>query len=877
MKPIKITIKAFICYAEEQVIDFTKLGENGLYLITGQTGAGKTTIFDAISYALYGQASGSVRNKPEKLRSHFVDNREKTIVDFDFMSNGKKYNIRREIKPQLNRETKEINKLNESVVLTLEDGTMFDRDKEVRAKIEEVVGLDKDQFAQIVMIAQNDFLRFLQSGTEKRVNILRRIFNTGHIKWFQERLKSSKKEAEDNLQLVKRDFETRGVNPYEREVVFKAWQRQIEEEEKQQKEVENIIKKQGENSKKIAAEIAVAESIAKLFNELKKSLHDFNAHIDRKEEIETLRVKRARGEVALYKVKPIADKCYVAQEKNIAAWKELEDAILDAEKAEKELKETTEWLEKLPSIEKVEDEYKAIEKRCIITDENLEKVNDLKKQLDEFIDKEKLLEFMQNEVESLQVDFNLSDKEFKDFYERFIRNQAGLLAKELKAGEPCLVCGSSIHPSPAMITDDSINEKELNRLQEARDNKKEKLDEISLKCATLKSEIKTLKDSFIKAATRVVKNFTVENATTTLNTEIKRLANELESLQKECITREEALKKLKTDFADATKKKNDNSVFSAKAFALVEERKKRAEITKKVLNEVVKEFEAVLVKNNFADELEYKFSIVGEEKLDEITKTINEYDENEKQIKRDIIRLENETKGKQEPNIETLKEKENNIIGIIEKLSNERDNIVSSISKLSNDLKVLTKSAKDFILAEKKLISIKSLCDVANGKLDFETYAQIAYFERVLKAANLRLRTMSQNRYGLVRKSDEGDKRQRMGLEIDVFDSHTTKKRSVDSLSGGESFLASLSLALGLSDVVQQSAGSVHIDAMFIDEGFGSLDIEVLDLSMKTLSDMAGSNRIIGIISHVSELRERIDKRIDVEKTPIGSKIYLTL
>jgi exonuclease SbcC len=172
---------------------------------------------------------------------------------------------------------------------------------------------------------------------------------------------------------------------------------------------------------------------------------------------------------------------------------------------------------------------------------------------------------------------------------------------------------------------------------------------------------------------------------------------------------------------------------------------------------------------------------------------------------------------------------------------------------------------------------VKQLADAANGKLDFETYAQMAYFERVLRAANLRLRIMSQNRYTLLRKTDSDDGRRRSGLEMEVMDSYTGKARSANSMSGGESFMASLSLALGLSDVVQQSAGGVRLDAMFIDEGFGTLDADVLELAIRTLSEMAGTNRIIGIISHVTELRERIDKQVQVEKTSAGSKIYLAV
>lgn len=877
MKPVKITIKAFICYADEQVIDFTKLGENGLYLITGQTGAGKTTIFDAISYALYGEASGNARNKPEKLRSQFVENSEKTVVDFDFISNGKIYNIRREIRPQISRETKEIAKLNESVVLRLADGTLIDRDREVTAKIEEIIGLDKDQFAQIVMIAQNDFLRFLQSGTEKRVNILRRIFNTGHIKNFQERLKNEKKNAEYKVELIKRDFVSRNVDPYEWEricVEIKEW---LIDAGKQQKEIAESTKAQSKGEKELAAEIALAESVAKSFQSLSVARNANIKQAEQKDNMDTLRIRKARGEIALFKVKPIADKCYKAKEENTAASRGLAEADEKAKAAEIGLKEATELLETLPSVVNAEETYSSLEKKYLLSKEKLEKLTVLKGQYDSFIEKEKLLTATQLEAERLQTAFNDADNEYKALYDRFIRSQAGLLARDLKDGVPCVVCGSTIHPAPAMLTDDNVNEGTLNRLQKDTDYARVRLNKTAQDCAGLKSEIQTLRDSFEREATKVIADFDFNSVAEKLNIERQTLYKETDALQKESEEKKTALNKLKFDFTAATKKQSESSVASAAALTLVEERTKRASATQEALNAAISEFEATLRENKFQDEQDYRSAILTEADIADITKTINEYDENCKQIKRDILRLEAETKGKELPDMEVLRIKAKEFEDKLKELRDKDKELSSKIGEQSSLIEKLTDSAKELDLAEKKLIAIKGLSDAANGKLDFETYAQIAYFERVLKAANLRLRTMSQNRYALLRKSEEGDRRQRMGLEIDVFDVHTGKPRSVDSLSGGESFLASLSLALGLSDVVQQSAGSVHIDAMFIDEGFGSLDMDVLDLSIKTLSDMAGNNRIIGIISHVSELRERIDKRIDVEKTPVGSRIALSL
>jgi len=256
-----------------------------------------------------------------------------------------------------------------------------------------------------------------------------------------------------------------------------------------------------------------------------------------------------------------------------------------------------------------------------------------------------------------------------------------------------------------------------------------------------------------------------------------------------------------------------------------------------------------------------------------LSRQISGYEKTGEQLSRDVKRLEKDTAGKEQPDLNKLKADAGAVRTESQLLSNQRDGIKHRLNETERALQFLQRAAGDFEKAEKAYAAVKQLADTANGKLDFETYAQMAYFERILHAANLRLKLMSQNRYTLLRKEGSSDRRSKTGLDLEVLDSYTGKARSANSLSGGESFLASLSLALGLSDVVQQSAGGIHLDTMFIDEGFGSLDTEILELAVKTLSEMAGIGRIVGIISHVTELRERIDKQIRIEKTPVGSKV----
>jgi len=217
MKPLKLTMSAFGSYADVQEVDFTRLGAVGLYLITGETGSGKTTIFDAISFALFGKASGTARDDYSMLRSDFAAERAKTFVELDFVSGSGHYSISRTIK-----------KTGQDVVLILPDGTSISGDRNIKPKITEITGLDRDQFAQIVMIAQNDFLRFLQSNTDERLKILRRIFGTEALRQFQERLKSLVKQESDNRALLLHDFERHGVDVYKRHGIFAEWESQIE-------------------------------------------------------------------------------------------------------------------------------------------------------------------------------------------------------------------------------------------------------------------------------------------------------------------------------------------------------------------------------------------------------------------------------------------------------------------------------------------------------------------------------------------------------------------------------------------------------------------------------------------------------------------------
>ena len=874
MKPIKLTVSAFGPYAGVETLDFSKLGESGLYLITGDTGSGKTAIFDAVSFALFGEASGSGRDRCQTLRSDFANDGAKTFVELDFASGGGTYRVRREIKRTGGQDAS----------LKLHDGSFLSGVRETNDKITEIVGLSRDQFAQIVMIAQNDFLRFLQSGTDKRVEILRRIFNTAALKNFQESLKRHAKTLEAELTAVRRDFERRGADPYKREEKFAEWEERIKADGLTIAEYDRRIAEHAAKKTDVDRKTAVAESSAKLFADLDRTNAALTAHQADAEIMKRLSEKRGRGETALRKVKPSADKAAETAERYGAARKSLEDAETKADAARKESEAAKTELASLQPVEEAQSEADKTRREWETAADKFKKLETLRAEYAEIVKKKQSLKTLQAEFESLNADFNRLDNEHKSLNESFLRCQAGIIASELTDGEPCPVCGSAEHPAPAKPADGGTTEAALKSAKAAADRARNGRDRKSGECATLKSEIETRGKRFMSDLSAVVPNVEKNTVGESLKEEFERARRGAE----ESAARRRTAERNLAELAARRKKAEDrhiNAEASRKsASTLTKERGEHEAELKDACAEARTEFANSLKANGFADEAEYAAALVTEETLADMTERIAEYEKNGERLRRDLERLESGTAGAERPDMEKLNAERNAAAKAIDGLNKERDAVVAGRRQTEAALEDLRRSAEAFVKLDKKYAAAKHLSDTANGQLpdaaggriDFETYAQAAYFDGVLAAANLRLGLMSRNRYKLLRKKEGGDKRSKTGLDLEVSDAYTGKRRDAKSLSGGESFTASLSLALGLSDAAQRNAGGIRLDAMFIDEGFGTLDAEVLELAVGTLSGMAANGRVIGIISHVEELRGRIEKQVRVEKTARGSGITLT-
>ena len=1010
MKPLKLIISAFGSYADEQTLDFTKLGSNGLYLVTGETGSGKTTIFDAISFALFGKASGDGRGDYMILRSDFGDEKAKTYVELHFSCGDYPYYIKRSIK-----------KTGQDIVLTLPDGTSINGARSVNSKIIDIIGLDRSQFAQIVMIAQNDFLRFLQSSTDDRLKILRRIFGTESLRHFQDQLKIRVGRENDKRKLYLHDFERYEVDIYKRDETFAEWNAQIKTDKAELSEIDKHLAKYDKQKQSLAAELAVAEELCKKFAELETCKIDLEKHHAKAEDISNVKTHASRGEIALHKVKPLADEAQKARKDHTDAQTNLADAKKRETLASAELAEAVTFSESLPPLAETQDAFSSLSKNWEETNEKLKRLKTLQRNRDEISTKDNALaktqaeltatykqldalpsipdcqseldnitnDFKNNEdtlaklmalqddfttitdkqtilmeeqinYQILNADFHKADETYKVSEDAFLRSQAGIIASNLTDGKPCPVCGSTDHPMPAALSDDGITEEKLKKAREIKDKAQSERETKSSTCNTLKAEMETLTKRFLSDFSPFVPDITIETAETLLperigtvkstvaaisekkntittslselniksenalkkrdelipivtslqseidtlkkrflndfsefipsinrkipETELANLLSYMQNTATELTIRKEkekkALDKLISDHDSAAtgKTKAESDLTSAKTS--VTERTANVQKLLKHCNEATSVYTKALQDNGFVDESAYTASLVTENELSKMKQQLQDYEKHGERLIRDMARLEKETAGKEQPDIKKLQTEAECVNSESKTLSEKRDKINRDLSKIETALKELRDVAAKFEKVEKTYAALKQLADTANGKqLDFETYVQMTYFENVLRAANLRLKRMSQDRYTLLRKTDSNDKRKRSGLEIEVLDAYTGKARSANSLSGGESFMASLSLALGLSDIVQQSAGGLHLNAMFIDEGFGSLDAEVLELAIRTLSEMAGEDRIIGIISHVSGLRERIDidKQVLVEKTTAGSKISLAM
>ena len=925
MKPLKLTMSAFGSYAGKNVIDFTGQ-QQGIFLITGDTGAGKTTIFDAITYALYNQTSGGERNG-NMMRSQYAQPETETYVELEFLYRGQTYRVRRNPDYKITKTLKNgkirEQKVPHSVELTLPDGTVFPEKKNATdAKIIEILGLTADQFSQIVMIAQGDFLKLLYTKSDERKMIFSKLFRTDIYWKIQENLRRKSMEMDERIQENDRAFEQEKsrIIPLSEseEIPLDELVERLRERLKDALKEQNLRRA---NVEELNKKITKYEEINKLFVSLEK-IRQTGKELELRQ-VES-KERRQQIENALK-----ADKVLVAEQQNLRQQQEVEQSAqaivkmtetlandqemfetlkTQLQEAEaKQKREAADTQKKMLALEQSFPSYEALQ-NARSEEQQAKKVwEDLRKTSEESFHKkaagiaalkeqqkrqEQAVEKTKKNWEQTSLSASESAKHYEHMYEAFLKEQAGILAENLSAGCPCPVCGSTVHPDPAKLSDHAVTELEVEQAKKTRAAAEEKRD---LAYAAFEAE-KTEKQKLAQAVEKEEADFVL--AQTIAKQQRKEAEQNYVSLQKiaeqireklvypslaeakkQYAAMQKALEAAEQEIAKKRKKVSElaEAMNTLKGQKLAEEENQKT--AKKLAVKTEKEYAKLLEKSGFVSEETYHLAILPERSRSKLEREEKEYESQCLRQQSEQKLLEKQVSGKTYTDTTELNEQ---LKAEKQALKEAEKTYMELHTAYENDRSVLQNCAV-YLEKGKKLESedqvIKSLSKTANGrlsgsaKIDFETYIQRQYFKQIIHEANKRLLTMSNHQFILKLKEEANTGRKtNEGLDLSVYSLVTDSERDVKTLSGGESFLAALAMALGLSDIVERSAGAIHPDMMFIDEGFGSLDAQSRQQAIEVLAELAGDSRMVGIISHVTELKEQIDRKLVVSRTDKGSR-----
>ncbi|MBP3597293.1 MAG: SMC family ATPase [Clostridia bacterium] len=833
------------------------------------------------------------------IRSNFSDETQETFVKLEFIHKNKIYKIYRT--PQYERPKARGEGVTKNIAdATIEyDDVVITKIKNVDEKVEEILGINAKQFKQIAMLAQGEFLKILFAESKDRTDVFRKIFETDIYNLITRRLNEKAKEQKENLQELKNSFvtntaniiwenipliceriSTKELNKLDIEEILVLLEKEIEKNienykkseedynslEKENKNLDEKITKQNDENQKI-------EKYQKLL-EIKKELENKAVEISNKKEL----VEKNQKILAV--VLPKEEKVILLEKEILKLNKELkklEDDIklgIEKEKTVKFKEEKIEilkkYLKEIDALKKEKDEIKnLIQKIEIINRGLLAKENSVK------------------DYEKISKEYKTLNNQYIEEEEKFFKEQAGILAEKLEENKPCPVCGSIEHPNVAKKSENVFTKQELDLLKDKLEKKnlenqniKNKITEIASKLDTLISDIPESKnDNF-----EVKKYFEeVKNKDLNITKKIEKQLLDIENIYQEITDLKFNLEKFdfdkfKNDFDEKVRKEKEQLI---KAETLCKEFANQKNMKEADIKVAKKEYEKAYKSLGFKTEIEYRENTILEKDIKVINKEIENYNKDVTANKTMLSELEKIVKGKEKVDLTDAKndllEKQKELITkrkLQISLKGILDNNKRIYSLLNNNSKILLEKIEEFLIYEELS---KAASGTISGKrrVEFEQYVQAAYFDMIIIEANKRFSKMTENRFYLVRKENAEKLTDKIGLDLEVIDNYNGKRRDVKSLSGGEAFKAALSLALGLSDIIQSYSGGVVIDTLFIDEGFGSLDTESREQAINTLNSLIDSNKLIGIISHVTELKERIDKKIVINKTADGSKIEI--
>lgn len=940
MRPKKLTLSAWGPYADEQIVDFDGISD-GLFLLTGPTGSGKTMIFDGISYALFGVPSGKIRER-DTLRSDFAKETDETFVKLSFEHRGNVYTVIRH--PRYTRPKKrgegEIT-VNEKACLYMPGGQVIENLTVVNEKISEILGVNHEQFKQIAMIAQGEFQELLTADSKKRVEIFRNIFGTEVYERIQRRLSERAGALAKEIDALRNRTEEAmaSIVSQNHEKLQYLLSQQVVHEAQVADALGEAVAKDRQllaATDKILKELGEAYNAAEL--DYKLYIQNKNNEANERAASEKLLAALEKGEQDFLKLQPEYDNLSERRFEIRALQKKLDEdsRLMDIVKAiQGQEKICREAAKKSASAKEERQRQKAaLDKLQDTIAQNKEKLSEQQKadeavslyegglkdgqraakdceqlvcQCKDFVGVKKAYAAKTAEYQKAQGRADEKKRRYEGADRIFRQAAAGLLAQKLLEGQPCPVCGSVHHPSPAALVSGVVSEAQLKGLKSESETAVKLADKLLNELTGLQGEkvahwtnivrqtktVLAIEDDralvgsggiyeteqfFYKAVQAKKEAIAAKNEEISAQlSQAKQQKKQFETLRKQQEDLEKAFGEKTALFEKYSEAAANLEIEAQKQKALLENTKQQLpkglteaaiimrrqetehslKAAEKAVDAVQKAYEKVLLQLT-QDKAKHK----------EVAAHLEKYEAEAKKCRQSLLKL---TDGA-EPEAWLSKLRVQ-----MEEKKKDRDFLYRMYHQNSDVYKTLKAKAGKKEALDEVYGRIKKLENAARGnnqrRLEFEQYVLGTYFDEILEAANLRLYHMSEGRYELFRTEKVKDMRRRNSLDIEVLDNYTGRRRPVKTLSGGESFKAALSLALGLSDVIQNYVGGIDIDLLFIDEGFGSLDETSVQTAVDTLMTLAGGSRMVGIISHVSELKERIDTQIIVEKGVCGSRI----
>ena len=913
MRPIRLTLSAFLAYSGETTLAFDQLGERGLCLITGDTGAGKTSIFDAITFALYGEPSGDHR-EASMLRSKYADPSVPTFVEFAFEYAGKCYVLRRN--PEYERpalrgsgSTKQL----ADAHLIHPDGRVTTKSRDVTRTIQTLLCLDRAQFSQVAMIAQGDFRKLLFATTDERKKIFREIFKTSNYWTLQERLRTKTGESgaecdrlRSSLQQYIADVICPDAHPCaemwrkacsdgvlvddtlrvvrqfihedaEKQVANAALLLQIEKHLEQKNQLIGQAKADADAIKTL---VCSQESYSKQTEVVESCLQTLSDCESRRPEMAKKAETTAALEMALTQYDELHRREHRLSEKSMRQ-KQQSAAHQQAQQQHAQLVAEFEAHKNALSTLQTSgiEREKLLHRQNVLTDrqanlkvlrQNLVLRGKLHAQIAET---QSQYVAAQSRAASAKSAYDLANRAFLDA-------QAGIMAAQLQHGFPCPVCGSPNHPSPATSTSNAPSEATLKSAKMQSETLQESATRRSKEIAALIGRSEVLQAEIERMCGTLWSKFDVAQLDT-------QSAHELQSTETELIN---LAQKIRTETANIERKAKLDERMPKLEASLANGQAVIAAINLELaalqaeISALTGEVESMRTKLSHPSKREAESAIFAERQQisnwESATRAAQDaLSENQKLLSEWAGRIASLSERVKSAAVVDLAAEQQSLVALEAErgaLSTENQHIHARIDRNKAACANIVRISEQLSATESRYAWIKALSNTAGGnlpgkeKITLEAYIQMTHFDSIIARANVRLMMMSKGQYELKRRHYAANNRSQSGLDLDVIDHYNASERDVRTLSGGEIFMASLSLALGLADEIQSAAGGVQMDALFVDEGFGSLDDDALQHAIRVLSGLTDGNRLVAIISHVAELKQKIDKQVIVSKDRHG-------